>query len=172
MRKVQATSFLSLLLLAIAPVAVAQLPQEDADNRIEKYENLTEVETESLTQEEQIEGDIEAMEAEEAAEDADYRAEETLQRSRANTVSPSDTFNYDVRRTEAFNLVSSAYRGQFEEQGINSYAVLISNYQTGELTAEKLIQAAIDAGELSPAAMEDDSYVNAVEVQLDALTQG
>ncbi len=67
-------------------------------------------------------------------------------------------------------MVSSAYRGDFEEAGINSYATLISNYETGELTAEDLINAAIETGELSPGAMEDESYVEAVDNQLDALT--
>ena len=68
-------------------------------------------------------------------------------------------------------MVSSAYRGDFEDQGINSYAVLVSNYEAGELTAEDLIAAAIDAGELSSSAMEDESYVQAVDSQLNALTQ-
>lgn len=85
------------------------------------------------------------------------------------TTSTSDSMMYDVRRTEAFNLVSSAYRGQFEQQGIGGYAVMISNYNSGELTAEDLINAAIEAGELSPMAIEDESYVEAVELQLESL---
>ena len=83
----------------------------------------------------------------------------------------SDMSAYDVRRTEAFNLVSSAYRGDFEEQGINSYGVLVSDYESGSLTAEGLVEAAIEAGDLSPAAMEDQSYINAVQLQLDTLTE-
>ena len=85
------------------------------------------------------------------------------------TVSTSDSMTYDVRRTEAFNLVSSAYRGQFEAQGINGYAVMVSNYNSGQLTAEDLINAAIESGELSPMAIEDESYVEAVEIQLETL---
>ena len=84
------------------------------------------------------------------------------------TTSTSDGMMYDVRRTEAFNLVSSAYRGQFEAQGIDGYAVMISNYNSGQLTAEDLINAAIEAGELSPMAIEDDSYIEAVELQLES----
>lgn len=87
------------------------------------------------------------------------------------TVSTSDSMMmYDVRRTEAFNLVSSAYRGQFEAQGIDGYAVMVSNYNSGELTAEDLINAAIEAGELSPMAIEDESYVEAVELQLESFS--
>lgn len=94
------------------------------------------------------------------------RTEETLEAVNSNN---SDV-NYDIRRTEAFNLVSSAYRGDFEEQGINSYAVLETDYESGELTAEDLINAAIETGELSPKAIEDESYVEAVDNQLNALT--
>ena len=85
------------------------------------------------------------------------------------TTSTSDSTMYDVRRTEAFNLVSSAYRGQFEAQGIDGYAVMVSNYNSGQLTAEDLINAAVEAGELSPMAIEDESYVEAVELQLESL---
>ena len=121
---------MSLLFCAsISPVAVAEKIEgstDPADTRIEKYEDLTQVEATGA--------------------------------------------NYDVRRTEAFNLVSSAYRGQFEQQGVNSYAVMISDYETGELTAETLINAAIEAGELSPNAMQDESYIRAVDSQLEALS--
>ena len=78
--------------------------------------------------------------------------------------------NYDVRRTEAFNLVSSAYRGDFEDQGISGYNVLMIEYEAGNLTAEDIIKAAIEAGDLSPAAMEDDGYVNSVDAQLSTLS--
>ena len=78
--------------------------------------------------------------------------------------------SYDVRRTEAFNLVSSAYRGDFEDQGIGGYNVLMTEYEAGNLTAEDIIKAAIEAGDLSPAAMEDDGYVNSVDVQLSTLS--
>ncbi|ACK72766.1 conserved hypothetical protein [Gloeothece citriformis PCC 7424] len=79
--------------------------------------------------------------------------------------------SYDIRREEAFNLVSSAYRGAFEEQGIPSYYRLQHAYQAGEVTAEEVIRGAIRAGELSPQAIEDEDYVSAVEFQLNALTQ-
>ena len=143
----------------VVPQAIAQDEGEN-DTRIEKYEDLTETELDTA------QSDTDDMESEDGIVEPETRTEETLEEVQSND---SDA-NYDVRRTEAFNLVSSAYRGDFEDQGINSYAVLIENYETGELTAEDLIQAAIEAGELSPSAMEDDSYVNAVDAQLDALT--
>lgn len=162
----------SLLILCSAllgvPNAIAQMEEAD-DTRIEKYEDLTETQTDTTSQSEMDSemSQMESMESEDMAEpSSDTRVEEAMQEAQS-----SDTSMYDVRRTEAFNLVSSAYRGDFEDQGIESYAVLISNYQAGELTAKDLIQAAIDAGELSPSAMEDAAYVEAVDTQLSTLTE-
>lgn len=104
-------------------------------------------------------------------DDLETRSEQTLEEYQS-TGSGSTESMYDVRKTEAFNLVSSAYRGQYESQGIDGYAVMVSNVNTGELTADDLIQAAIDAGELSPKALEDEGYINAVELQLDTLKNG
>ncbi|MEO0926385.1 MAG: hypothetical protein AAFY63_11010 [Cyanobacteria bacterium J06643_13] len=147
--------------VGIMPQAIAQVAEPN-DTRIEKYEDLTE--TEAAPAGFETEAD---MESEDGVVAPTTRAEETFEEA-----ATSDLDNpYDVRRTEAFNLVSSAYRGEFEEQGVNSYAVLISNYETGELTAEDLIGAAIESGELSPMALEDDSYVRAVDAQLQGLTQ-
>lgn len=172
MKKLTNGLFLLLASTIIVPAAVAQTSEGAPDNRIEKYERLTQPETGSMTPMEELNSNQEAMESESAAEEADTRAEQTLERYQSKTVTPDDYYRYDVRRTEAFNLVSSAYRGQFEEQGIDGYAVLVSNYNSGQLTAEDLIKAAIDAGELSPKAMEDDSYIRAVEFQLRSLRNG
>lgn len=161
MKKLTIGSFLVLFSAIFAvPQAIAQMPN---DTRIEKYEDLTE--TDPATTTSQSDMDTEMMETEDGVVEPNTRAEEMLEESQS-----SDIGSYDVRRTEAFNLVSSAYRGDFEDQGIDSYAVLISNYESGQLTAEDIIEAAIESGELSPNAMEDESYVNAVDSQLDALT--
>ena len=106
------------------------------------------------------------MEYEDGMTPPETRTEETLQEAQYN-----DYNSYDVRRTEAFNLVSSAYRGDFEDQGINGYATLINSYETGNVTAEDIINAAIESGELSPMALEDSSYVEAVDSQLNVLTE-
>ena len=141
---------LSLLLISAitAPMAVAGMKEESPDANY-------------LSQVEPAGSDMDT-------DDQETRTEQTLEEYQS-TDSGSNESMYDVRRTEAFNLVSSAYRGQYESQGIEGYAVMVSNYNSGELTAEKLIQAAIDAGELSPKALEDEGYVNAVELQLDTL---
>lgn len=106
---------------------------------------------------------------EEGAPDTRIEKYEELTETDGTTSTSDSMMMYDVRRTEAFNLVSSAYRGQFEQQGIDGYAVMLSNYNSGQLTAEDLINAAIEAGELSPMAIEDESYVEAVELQLESL---
>jgi hypothetical protein len=150
----------------VVPNVIAQT-EEPNDTRIEKYEDLTETDPD-LTSQSEMES-MEEMDPQQESEfELETRTEETLEEAQS---SDFDYSSYDVRRTEAFNLVSSAYRGDFEDQGIDGYAVLISNYESGQTTAEDLIQAAIDAGELSPMALEDDGYVEAVQLQLDGLVQ-
>ena len=127
------------------------------------------------------------MDKPQGAEPPTNRSEETLDDAQSNDMQPGNMqpgnmksggnmqsggmmMGSDVRRTEAFNLVSSAYRGDFEKQGIDGYQVLISDYETGKVTADDLIKAGIDSGDLSPKAAEDDSYVSAVDSQLMSLT--
>ncbi len=86
----------------------------------------------------------------------------------AEPFTPSRQQN-NVRDAEAFNLVASAYRGEFKEQGIPSYTQFEQAYISGELNAESLVNSAIAAGELSSEAIEDEAYLNAVTLQLDAL---
>jgi hypothetical protein len=77
---------------------------------------------------------------------------------------------FDVRREEAFDLVRSAYRGEFEGEGIPPYHQLIMNYESGEIEARDVVEAAVADGELSPAALEDEDYIEAVEAQLEFLS--
>lgn len=109
------------------------------------------------------------IDMEEGAPDTRIEKYDELTETDGTTSTSDSNMMYDVRRTEAFNLVSSAYRGQFESQGIPGYAVMISDYNSGQLTAEDIINAAVEAGELSPGAMDDESYVRAVELQLETL---
>lgn len=151
-----AVGSLSLILLSAfgVPMAVAEAREENFNTKNEKHFNV-------IAQVEPAGSDMDT-------DDVETRSEQTLEEYQS-TGSGSTESMYDVRKTEAFNLVSSAYRGQYESQGIDGYAVMVSNVNTGELTAEDLIQAAIDAGELSPKELEDEGYINAVELQLDTL---
>lgn len=75
----------------------------------------------------------------------------------------------NVRDTEAFNLVAAAYRGELEAQGIPSFHQLEEAYEAGEVDARTLVNRAIAAGKLAPAALEDDAYLNAVRLHLSDL---
>lgn len=60
------------------------------------------------------------------------------------------------------SLVSLAYRGELSDWGIPGYARL----QSGRITAESLVKAAIEAGRLSPEVLEDEGYLNVVDIKL------
>lgn len=77
---------------------------------------------------------------------------------------------YEASLTDPFTLVTSAYRGEFKEQGIPSYGQFMSAYETRSIDAEDLVQAAVEAGDLPPQALNDEGYINAVRLSLNALT--
>ncbi|QDZ38623.1 hypothetical protein FRE64_00890 [Euhalothece natronophila Z-M001] len=90
----------------------------------------------------------------------------------ATTTSEQVTNNHqqnNVRDTEAFSLVSSAYRGDLTEEGIPAYAQFEQAYIAGEIDAESLVNSAIEAGHLSSEAIEDEAYLAAVTLHLDNL---
>jgi hypothetical protein len=76
----------------------------------------------------------------------------------------------NVRSTAAFDLVSSAYRGRLEAEGVPAYYQLQQAYETNQIDAEDLVNRAIAAGQLSPAAAEDEGYIEAVRIHLSDLT--
>ena len=76
---------------------------------------------------------------------------------------------YAEKRMSPFALVSAAYRGRYEDWDIPSFATLETEYEAGNVTAENLVQAGIEAGELSPQAADDDDYVSFVDSELNAL---
>jgi hypothetical protein len=65
-----------------------------------------------------------------------------------------------------FNLAYQAYRGDFVEQGIPSYMVLVTAYSNGQIRAEDLVKSAIAANRLSEEALTNQGYINAVDDQL------
>jgi hypothetical protein len=75
----------------------------------------------------------------------------------------------NVRSQEAFDLVASAYRGELEPAGVPSYYELQQAYEAEELDAQTLVNRAIAAGEISPAAADDEEFINAVRLHLDSL---
>ncbi len=80
--------------------------------------------------------------------------------------SANASLNRDIK---PFNLVHRAYSGHFSEQGIPGFNRLAMAYRSGQIEAEDLVQTAIDQGRLSPDALDDTGYVNAVKFQLQDL---
>ena len=75
----------------------------------------------------------------------------------------------NIVEIKPFDLVTGAYQGRFENQGIPSNAVFLAQVRSNKISAEDLVQSAIDAGRLSENTLDDQSYLGAVENFLDNL---
>jgi hypothetical protein len=73
-------------------------------------------------------------------------------------------------KLSSFNVATLAYQGQFTENGIPGYNSLEAGVNSGRITAEDVVQAAIDAGRLSETTLEDNAFVTAVERHLQSLS--
>ena len=62
-----------------------------------------------------------------------------------------------------FDLVTGAYQGRFEEQGIPSNALFLAKIRSNKISAEDLVNTAISTGRLSENTLYDQSYLNSVE---------
>ncbi len=71
-----------------------------------------------------------------------------------------------IQQTTPVSLVSLAYRGYFKNRGIPSYGVLLSAYQSGKITAQDLVQVAVEVNRVSAEVLSDSGYLNAVEQEL------
>ncbi len=65
-----------------------------------------------------------------------------------------------------FNLVSLAYQGEYQTQGIPGFGSFKAGIVSESITAKDLVKAAIDAHQLTPDTQTDFGYLNAVEQQL------
>ncbi|MBD1911328.1 hypothetical protein [Leptolyngbya sp. FACHB-8] len=72
-------------------------------------------------------------------------------------------------KLSSFNVATLAYQGQLTEQGIPGYASLEAGVNSGRITAEDVVQAAIDADRLSENTLKDQAFVTAVERHLQNL---
>ena len=70
------------------------------------------------------------------------------------------------------NLVKIGYQGFLKEQGISSGGKFLADANRGKITAEILVQSAIDKGRLSPQTLNNQAYLNIVQSELDSLNQG
>ncbi|MBD3884854.1 hypothetical protein IFO70_24265 [Phormidium tenue FACHB-886] len=65
-----------------------------------------------------------------------------------------------------FQLISLAQDGYLEDQGIPKGSLLFEEYQSGRVTAEELIQAAVKDKRLMEDTLNDQGYLNAVTQEI------
>lgn len=73
-------------------------------------------------------------------------------------------------QTTPFNLANLARTGYFQEQGIPSHSALRKAIASGQVNAENLIKAAVEENRISPETLNDEDYINSVEMKLDRMT--
>ncbi|MEH1833828.1 MAG: hypothetical protein V7L29_17595 [Nostoc sp.] len=76
------------------------------------------------------------------------------------------THSTNVSYLKPFDAAFLAYQGNLKAQGIPSGSALVSQYQTGSLTALDVVKAVVNAKKLPVQALNDKDYLNAVESQL------
>ncbi|MEY4520671.1 MAG: hypothetical protein RLZZ499_3271 [Cyanobacteriota bacterium] len=69
-------------------------------------------------------------------------------------------------QTTPSNLANLARNGYFQEQGISSYSALDTAIARGQVNGENLIEA----DKVAPETLNDEGYVNSVEMKLDLMT--
>ena len=73
----------------------------------------------------------------------------------------------DGNEITAYDLVSQAYQGRFEREGIPSAAGFISGVRANRITATRLIEVGVAMGRLSESQLGNESYRRAVKNILD-----
>ncbi|MBD2529333.1 hypothetical protein H6G97_07005 [Nostoc flagelliforme FACHB-838] len=84
------------------------------------------------------------------------------------TINSNNLFTHstNVSYLKPFDAAFLAYQGNLKAQGISSGSALISQYQTGNVTALYVVKAAVNAKNLPAQALNDKGYLNAVQSQL------
>lgn len=75
----------------------------------------------------------------------------------------SETTSSSIRGVTPFNLVYLARNGYFKDQGIPSHAALVAGIRDRDITAEVLVQGAIEDNRLTAEALDDRHYLRAVD---------
>jgi hypothetical protein len=73
--------------------------------------------------------------------------------------------------TGPITLVSLAYQGFLEGQGIPSANGLTDGYTSGQITAESLVQAGVSAGRIPSGAVADANYIRDVDGYLQDISR-
>lgn len=62
----------------------------------------------------------------------------------------------------AFDLTYLAYRGQLEDYGVPGGNFLIQDFRRGDVTAEEIVETAVEHNYVNDAALQDASYIDRV----------
>ncbi|MBD2465221.1 hypothetical protein H6G89_29870 [Oscillatoria sp. FACHB-1407] len=73
------------------------------------------------------------------------------------------TYANETTANEIFNLARNGY---FEDEGIPSHGGLTNAYRLGNVTAEDLVNAAIQQNRLSPEMLENERFLRAINQYL------
>jgi hypothetical protein len=84
----------------------------------------------------------------------------------SNNLSSSST---SVSYLEPFSLVTFAYQGGLKEHGIPSGGTLVFQTLNRNIIAKDLVKAAVNADKLPSQVLNDQNYLSAVNLQLNAL---
>lgn len=84
----------------------------------------------------------------------------------SNNLSRNST---SVSYLQPFNLVTFAYQGGLKQHGIPSGETLIFQTQNRNIIAKDLVKAAVNADKLPSKVLNDQNYLSAVNLQLNAL---
>ncbi|MEH2363577.1 hypothetical protein [Nostoc sp.] len=84
----------------------------------------------------------------------------------SNNLSRNST---SVSYLQPFNLVSFAYQGGLKQHGIPSGETLVFETQNKKIFAKDLVKAAVNADKLPSQVLNDQNYLSAVNLQLNAL---
>ena len=79
------------------------------------------------------------------------------------------TNSTDISFLKASELVYCAYQGGLLQQGIPSGGTLVLKTLSGNILAKDLVGAAVNANKLPAQVLNDQNYLNAVGLQLEAL---
>lgn len=82
-----------------------------------------------------------------------------------------DSGSTNVSYLQPFNLVSLAYQGGLQKQGIPSGGTLILERQNRQIAAEDLVKAAVNANKLPAQFLNDQNYLSAVRLHLTSLSR-
>ena len=88
----------------------------------------------------------------------------------AMSTAASDS-NLASTKLTPFGLVSLAYQGGYQMQGVPGFGSFKTGVSSKTITAKDLVKAAIASNQLSPDTQTDSGYLNAVDLQLSSTRQ-